>query len=202
MIFIYDYGVGNISSITNILNHHNYKYIVSNNFKKINISDKLIFPGIGNIKYVLDNMPNKKKLVEFVTKNENPVLGICIGMHILLTSSEEDSSVTGLSFFENKVKKINSVLKNYKTTHIGLHKTKFLIDDDKIFKGIKQNSKFYYVHSFYVPEKKKYSIANFRINNELSASAIIKKNNIYGLQFHPERSGDNGIKMIANFSNL
>lgn len=179
------------------------------NYKVINIYsdydeniEKLIIPGIGNynfcMNYIKDN--NLDKIIYKHLENNKKIMGICIGMHILTSFGDEGGLINGLNIFENtKTEKINT---NKILPNIGWNKINITNNKDKIYNNINLDADFYFVHSYNVICKNKDIISATSNYGNCEFVAIIKNENIIGIQFHPEKSGLNGIKLIENFVNL
>ena len=207
IITIIDYNCGNIFSLIKILEKLNIKYNVSNDPKIISKSDKLILPGVGSFSVGIDNLKKKnidESIKKFVEKG-NWILGICLGMQLLVSNSEEFGYNDGLDLIKGEVKKLKSTnKKRYKIPHVGWNSINFKQNtySDNFLKNVKNYSNFYFTHSFAVKTKLKDNTLAETIYSENSFSSIISKENILGVQFHPEKSGIVGEKMIRNFLNL
>ncbi len=207
IITIIDYNCGNIFSLIRILEKLNIKYNVSNDPKIISKSDKLILPGVGSFSVGIDNLKKKnidESIKKFVEKG-NWILGICLGMQLLVSNSEEFGDNDGLDLIKGEVKKLKSTnKKRYKIPHVGWNSINFKQNtySDNFLKNVKNYSNFYFTHSFAVKTKLKDNALAETIYSENSFSSIISKENILGVQFHPEKSGIVGEKMIRNFLNL
>lgn len=204
MIGIIDYGLGNIKAISNIYDKLKIKNIIirsKEDFEKIN---SLILPGVGSFDSAI-NLLIKSKFLELIRINvhekKKNILGICVGMQIFSQKSSEGNS-SGLNWFDADVKKINlqNHLNKMRLPHMGWNSIKFL-KDDHLLSNIKDGEHFYFCHSYYFNCKNKEDIMT---ETEFSQKfpSIIKKDNIYGIQFHPEKSHDNGVKILENFSKL
>lgn len=199
-----DYGTGNLSSLNKSLSKINCTSIITRDPEVILKSNKIILPGVGAYGEALKSL-NENHLIDSIkqaVKNGSSILGICLGMHLLcLTSEEGDGS--SLSFFNIKVKKIKSNNNLLKIPNIGWHKV--LINyDDKLHKNIPNFSSYYFCHSFIanqnLNEKTDYKYSYFEYGNTYIAS--LNKENIYGVQFHPELSGEYGFQILHNFLKL
>ena len=200
MICIIDYNLGNLRSVLKAFEKINQKAIISKNEKDIKNADKLILPGVGSFKKGMDNLKNlhlDEILKEELIHKKKPILGICLGMQLLCKKGYEGGECNGLGFIDAEVLKFN--LKNEKTLHSGWDDIKYT-NESKIFKDIKENSDFYFVHSYYVKcfENVQTSMCDY----EISFCASFEKENIYATQFHPEKSQNVGLKLLENFANL
>tara|TARA_R110002049_G_scaffold26298_1_gene91683 strand:+ start:520 stop:1101 length:582 start_codon:yes stop_codon:yes gene_type:complete len=191
-LVIIDYGAGNIKSIQFAFKRLGVDAVLSNNIDEIKAADKVIFPGVGEASSAM-KMLEESGLDKLIPTLKQPVLGICLGMQLMCNSSEEGST-KGLSIFDVTVKKFtNSV----KVPQMGWNVITDLKSD--LFKGIKEKEFMYLVHSFYA-ENCKEAIAT--TDYEISYASALQKNNFYGVQFHPEKSGVEGAKILQNFLNL
>ena len=159
----------------------------------------LILPGVGAFKTTINNL-KKKNLLNTIknTAKKKPVLGICLGMQLLFDYSAENGKTKGLGLIKGSVEKFDFKKKNIKIPNIGWNKI-INVKKNKILSNINKIDEFYFVHSYYIKtHEKKAIVSNSNYNNFLFAS-IINKNNIYGCQFHPERSRDQGLIFLKNF---
>jgi len=198
MIAIIDYGAGNLKSVTNALDFLKVKYKVTDKKEDIEKADKIIFPGVGSFGDCIQSLKDKgliNVLKEEIGKK--PYLGICLGLQVLFEGSEESKGVKGLSIFKGKCKKFNDKLK---VPQIGWNSVK-IVKENKLLKGIKDNSYFYLVHSYYADPKDKEIISTLTDYGIEYCSGIVK-DNIFAFQFHPERSGEIGLKILENFVEL
>lgn len=200
-IAIVDYNLGNITSIQRALSFLGYKSSITNDPEKILNSRKIILPGVGAFPTAMKFL-KKYNLIEAIyesVKKGNDILGICLGMQLLMQNGHEFEKTQGLSFIDGEVVSINNLLnKKIKLPCIGWYQINKL-KQDNIIKNITKDQWFYFVHSFMVQCKNKENIiADYNINN-ISISAVIKKDNVTGLQFHPENSGLEGLRFFTNF---
>ncbi len=188
MISIIDINTGNLSSIKKIVGG-----TITNDPYEIEKSEKIIFPGVGSFQYVSKIIePIKNLLLERINSGI-PYLGICLGLEILFENSEEGAG-NGLGIFKGNVKKFYGV----KTPHMGWNNVN-LKSSSKLMVGVKNNSFFYFMHSYYAP-KNEYTVMETEYGNIFASG--IEMENIYGVQFHPEKSGKDGIRLLKNFGGL
>jgi len=191
-IVIIDYGAGNIQSIKFAIKRLGYEAVLSKDAEEISNADKVIFPGVGEAGSAM-KMLRSTGLDKLIPKLKQPVLGICLGMQLMCKSSEEGNT-QGLGIFDVKVVKFNAELK---VPQIGWNQIFNL--DSQLFEGINENEYVYLVHSYYVPDCEE-TIAKTEYGVEYTSA--IKKDNFYGVQFHPEKSSDAGAKILKNFLKL
>ncbi|MFN0729414.1 imidazole glycerol phosphate synthase subunit HisH [Polaribacter gochangensis] len=191
-IIIIDYGAGNIKSIQFAFKRLGLDVILSNNIDEIKTADKVIFPGVGEASSAM-NMLKKSGLDALIPTLKQPVLGICLGMQLMCTSTEEGNT-KGLGIFNTKVKRFSSKVK---VPQMGWNTISDL--KSELFTGIKEKEFMYLVHSFYA-ENCDEAIAT--INYEMEYAAALQKENFYGVQFHPEKSGVIGEQILKNFIKL
>ena len=206
-VTIVDYNSGNISSVINSFkevakNKVNIK--VTSDLNKIKLSDKIVLPGQGSFKSCIDALNNIDGLVDalnkFVTINKKPLLGICVGLQMFADIGHEETETKGLGWISGKVSKIDNQNGKYKLPHIGWNQIN-IVKDSKIFKNIENNSHMYFVHSYeFVPEDKNFISATTDYSSNIVCS--VEKENIFGTQFHPEKSDKIGLKIIDNFISL
>ena len=188
-IVILNYGAGNIQSIQFALNRLGFEGILSNNHQEILSADKVIFPGVGEASSAMKKL-KESGLDQLIPKLKQPVLGICLGMQLMCAHSEEGNT-EGLGIFDVNVIKFSPKVK---VPQMGWNTIYNLKSD--LFDGISENEFMYLVHSFYVPNSIN-SIA--KTNYEVEYSSALQKNNFYGVQFHPEKSGKFGEQILSNF---
>jgi len=197
MIAIIDYDGGNYKSVINILNRSRIKFILTNNEKEISKCKNIILPGVSNFDYCMKKLKSlnlDKILYDAVIVNKKKILGICSGMQVLGNYSEE-GNVEGLNFVNGTVKKIESD-KYFKVPHMGWNKVNTKNND--LFKDIKDMTRFYFCHSYYFSSNDKNLKINIT-NYKFDICAAFNYLNIYGVQFHPEKSYIEGSKLINNF---
>jgi len=191
-IVIINYGAGNIQSIMFAIERLGFKAVLSNNPDEIKSADKVIFPGVGEASSAM-KMLRESGLDDLIPTLKQPVFGICLGMQLMCNYSEEGNT-KGLGIFDVDVVKFSSKVK---VPQMGWNQIYNLKSD--LFKGIAENEYMYLVHSFYAPLCAE-TIAT--TNYELEYSSALENDNFYGTQFHPEKSGDIGEQILANFINL
>ncbi|HYK76673.1 MAG TPA: imidazole glycerol phosphate synthase subunit HisH [Daejeonella sp.] len=196
MTGIINYGAGNIFSLTAALNRLNIPYGMINQPVDFDQYDRYIIPGVGHAGAAMQKL-NESKLIPCIRQTQKPVLGICVGMQLLTEFSEEgNSNLTGifplktLHFKENKKLKVPHTGWNQVSSQPG----------NLLFRGINNPEYFYFVHSFFIEFNTKFTSASAEYG--IKFSAAIQKNNFYGVQFHPEKSGAAGEQLLTNFSNL
>ena len=191
-IVIINYGAGNIQSILFAIERLGFTAVLTNNPDEIKAADKVIFPGVGEASYAM-KMLKASGLDILIPTLTQPVLGICLGMQLMCNHSEEGDT-KGLGIFDVDVFKFTNKVK---VPQMGWNNIYNLKSD--LFKGIAENEYMYLVHSFYAPICKE-TIAT--TDYELEYSSALENNNFYGTQFHPEKSGDVGEKILENFLKL
>ncbi len=204
MIGIVNYGSGNIQAIANIYNRLNIPFEVIENPERLKNADKLILPGVGAFDTTMSKLVGsglKSALDEEVLVKKKPVVGICVGMQILTESSEE-GNLPGLGWIKGKVKKFDIAKLKEKPflPHMGWNTVEPNIEH-AIFQDIEQELGFYFVHSYYFEPAQEENILGTSLYGESFASAVFE-NNIFGMQFHPEKSHSNGVQLLSNFSKL
>ena len=206
-VTIVDYSSGNISSVINSFKEvaQNKATIeVTSDLNKIKSSDKIVLPGQGSFKSCIDALKKisglNDALNEFVKENNKPLLGICVGLQMFADVGYEETETKGLGWISGKVSKINNQNGKYKLPHIGWNQINIL-KDSKIFKEVENNSHMYFVHSYeFIPKDNKVISATTDYSTKVVCS--VEKENIFGTQFHPEKSDKTGLKIIDNFINL
>jgi glutamine amidotransferase len=188
-LVILNYGAGNIQSIQFALNRLGVEGVLSNNYEEILSADKVIFPGVGEASSAMKKL-KESGLDKLIPQLKQPVLGICLGMQLMCNFSEEGNT-EGLGIFDVNVIKFSPKVKVPQMGWNTIYNLK-----SELFNGISENEFMYMVHSYYVP-KSENSIAI--TNYEVPFSSALQKNNFYGVQFHPEKSGKLGEQILSNF---
>ena len=206
-VTIVDYKSGNISSVINSFEEvakDKVNIEVTSDLNKIKSSDKVVLPGQGSFKSCVEALNNINGLTdilnEFAITNKKPLLGICVGLQMFADIGYEETETKGLGWIAGKVSKIDNQNGKFKLPHIGWNQIN-IVKDSKIFKDIKDNSHMYFVHSYeFIPEDKNVISATTDYASNIVCS--VEKENIFGTQFHPEKSDTMGLKIIDNFINL
>ena len=206
-VTIVDYQSGNISSVINSFTEvakGKVKLEVTSDIKKIKSSDKIVLPGQGSFKSCVDSLKNINELVEtlkeFAITNKKPLLGICVGLQMFADVGFEEAETKGLGWIPGKVSKIDNQNGKFKLPHIGWNEIE-IQKESKIFKDIKNKSHMYFVHSYeFIPEDKSVISATTDYSSKIVCS--VEKDNLFGTQFHPEKSDKIGLKIIDNFIKL
>ena len=206
-VTIVDYNSGNISSVINSFKEvakEKIKIEVTSNLDKIKSSDKIVLPGQGSFKSCVDALNNIDGLVdtlnEFTIINKKPLLGICVGLQMFADVGYEEIETKGLGWITGRVSKIDNQNRKFKLPHIGWNELN-IVKDSRILKDIKDKSHMYFVHSYeFIPKDK--DVISSTTNYSSNIVCSIEKENIFGTQFHPEKSDKLGLKIIENFLNL
>ena len=197
-MIIIDYGLGNLASIRNMLKQIGLEPTISNDYNLISNSKNLILPGVGNFEKGIQNLKVKSldKAIKKACKNKARLLGICLGMHLLFDKIEEGNS-SGLGLVEGQVKKFEFKNGKFKVPHMGWNNVEFS-EQSKLNFTYKEKHKFYFAHSYYVEcDNKENEVAITNYGFKFTSS--IEKNNIFGVQFHPEKSHNFGKSFLRNF---
>jgi glutamine amidotransferase len=206
-VTIVDYNSGNISSVINSFKEVAQDKVnieVTSDLNKIVSGDKVVLPGQGSFKSCVDALKKIEGLTdtlnEFVITNKKPILGICVGLQMFADIGYEEIETKGLGWISGKVSKIENQNGKFKLPHIGWNQIN-IVKNSKIFKDIKNNSHMYFVHSYeFIPEDKSVISATTDYSSNIVCS--VEKENIFGTQFHPEKSDKTGLKIINNFISL
>ena len=206
-VTIVDYNSGNISSVINSFKEvakDKVNIEVTADLNKIKSSDKVVLPGQGSFKSCVDAL-NKingltEALTEFAISNKKPLLGICVGLQMFADVCYEETETKGLGWISGKVSKIDNQNGKYKLPHIGWNQIN-VVKQSKIFENIENNSHMYFVHSYeFIPEDK--NVISSTTDYSTNIVCSVEKENIFGTQFHPEKSDKLGLKIIDNFINI
>ncbi len=191
-VAILSYGAGNVASVQNTLERLGVNAFISDKPSELMQADRLIFPGVGHANYTMDTI-NSKGLDTVLTSFKRPILGICLGMQLMGRTSEEGNTL-GLNLMDFNVKRFKIP---EKVPHMGWNNIE--VTNNPLFKGVPSGSYFYFVHSYYA-ELSNNTIAT--CNYAIPFTAAVNKDNRFGVQFHPEKSGDAGVEILRNFINL
>ena len=201
MIAVIDYGAGNIQSVVKALNHIGCDCIVTNKKNELLKADGAIMPGVGSFGDAVDSMirsDTKDAVLEFIERGK-PFLGICLGLQLLFPSSEESPNTAGLGLLKGTITRIPAE-SGLKIPHMGWNSLKIL-KHDGIFKGIEGEPYVYFVHSYFLTAEAQ-SIVTAQTEYGIKIDASVQKDNILATQFHPEKSGKVGLKILQNFINI
>ena len=206
-VTIVDYNSGNISSVINSFKEVSKDKVnikVTSDLNEIKSSDKVVLPGQGSFKSCVDALNNINGLVdtlnEFTIDNKKPLLGICVGLQMFADVGYEETETNGLGWISGKVSKIDNQNGKYKLPHIGWNEIN-IMTDSKIFKDIENKSHMYFVHSYeFIPEDK--SVISATTDYSSNIVCAVEKENIFGTQFHPEKSDKMGLRIVENFITL
>lgn len=204
MITIIDYGLGNILAFVNLYKRLNIPFAVAKSANDLHGANKLILPGVGSFDHAMRqfNQSGMRNIIErLVIREKMPVLGICVGMQMLAKCSEE-GNLPGLGWIDGKVKKfdLSAMPPNTNLPHMGWNEV-IPISGGGLFKGLEQGSRFYFLHSFYFHCSQKsnvLAVSDYGVN----FSCAVREDNIYGVQFHPEKSHHYGSQLLRNFAEI
>jgi imidazole glycerol-phosphate synthase subunit HisH len=204
MITIIDYGVGNIYAFQNVYKRLNIPTKIAKTASDLNDIDKLILPGVGSFDYAMTQLNNsgmRERLDELVLEQKKPVIGICVGMQMMANGSDE-GKLEGLKWIDASVKKFDETTIKYitKLPHMGWNDVN-PVQGHPLFIGLEQNALFYFLHSFYFDcnnERDSIAKSDYGIN----FTSSVNHDNIYGIQFHPEKSHHYGETLLHNFSKV
>ena len=210
LLTVVDYGVGNLRSIAksvekaNIDNNLNYSVKVSSDVMDVKKSDKIILPGQGSFKACKKGINNieglEEELNESVLIKKRPIYGICAGMQLFATTGYEEEKTTGLNWITGKVIKLDLGSSKLKIPHMGWNELR-VENASNVFKDVVNNNHAYFIHSYeFIPEDKKNVSVTTNYGKDIMAAVSL--GNIYGSQFHPEKSQNTGIQILTNFLNL
>ena len=202
MIGIINYGSGNVQAIANIYNRTNFQYKIIQDPEQLKNVDKLILPGVGDFDEtikVLDSSGLRNALNEEVLVKKKPVLGICVGMQILASIGYEDGINQGLNWFNGEIRKINDTNLKIKTPQMGWNNVCIKENKHPLLENINNEEHFYFANSYHFIGEENAVLGYCEYGVKIAS--IIAKNNIFATQFHPEKSQENGIKLLSNFLN-
>jgi imidazole glycerol phosphate synthase, glutamine amidotransferase subunit len=203
MIAIINYGLGNLASIQNMCKRLGIPAVMTDDADILRSADKLILPGVGHFKKGMENLHQtglKSLLDELVLKENKPVLGICLGAQ-LMTKHSEEGDVEGLGWVDAVTVKFDqSKINGYKIPHMGWSGIN-TVDQNPLWKNLPEDPRFYFVHTYHFLFQQREEISAMA-DYSYSFACAFRKNNIYGTQFHPEKSHKFGMKVLENFNQL
>ena len=202
MIIIVDYGMGNLKNVYNALKYLNIPSKISNGISEIRSADKLILPGVGAFNKAMYNLNNTglSDVIKDKVNSGTPLLGICLGMQMIFKKGYENGICDGLGFIDGEVKLLAPTEK-VKIPHIGWNRLEYSNKNDLI-KGLEENSFVYYVHSYVATNVKDKNLIGFSNYGGIKIPSIVCNDNVYGTQFHPEKSGETGLRRLKNFGEV
>lgn len=198
---IIDYGMGNLGSLSRALQKFTTDFIVSDDPEKILNSSRIILPGVGGFPVGMQNLKDRRldsTIKKFALEMNKPVLGICLGMQLLATSSAEEGQTNGLNLIEGTVERLSSFGCSFRLPHIGWNSLEDISTNSKILDGIPDQTDVYFVHSF-AYQLSNQSHRSSTTNYDIDFPSTISKENIFGTQYHPEKSSKAGMKILNNF---
>ncbi|MDY4077817.1 MAG: imidazole glycerol phosphate synthase subunit HisH [Clostridium sp.] len=201
MVVIIDYGMGNLKSVYNALKKLECECKISSDIEEIRKADKLILPGVGAFKDCMDNL-NKAGLPDVIREEVakgKPLLGICLGMQVLFQKGFEGEECEGLGLLQGEVRLMEDP--NVKIPHIGWNNLEKNKDDD-LLNGLNDKPFVYYVHSYRATGYRDEDLVGFSTYGSLKIPGLVRKGNVIGAQFHPEKSGEIGLQILKNFKEL
>lgn len=202
---IIDLNIGNVGSLINTIKNLNFECEIIQNPESIKKFKKLIIPGVGAYDVGMSNIIKKnwlKPIMNYVNLLENSLLGICLGMQLFSTFGHENNKKTsGLNLINGEVEDLYKKGCKLQLPHMGWNEVNFLKNKEPLFEGVPNNSDFYFVHKFAFFSTNKANIIG-TTNYDINFASVLKKNNIFGVQFHPEKSSFQGKKILYNFLNL
>lgn len=205
MIGIVDYGMGNLFSVSKALERLNAPYFISQHKGNLMEADALLVPGVGSFRDAMDELDRTglTQMIRDFAATGKPVLGICLGMQLLFEESTENGLTKGLSLLPGKVKRFTgetAVGENYKVPHMGWNKLRFT-GGSPLLASLEEDY-VYFVHSYYVKTNDPGVLVAVGDYYDVEVPAIVGRENIFGMQFHPEKSSDMGMALLRNFANL
>ena len=206
IVAVIDYGMGNLHSVASALEHVGAdEVLVTHDADLIRQSDRVVFPGVGAIRDCMAEIRRLKcdeLLQQALTEQHVPVLAICVGMQALMTRSEENDGVDCLDIVPGEVRYFGNPLtdasgERLKVPHMGWNEVQ-QVAEHPLWNGIEDRSRFYFVHSYYVHAEERSLLAG-SVDYGVAADAALARDNLFAVQFHPEKSADAGLKLLKNF---
>lgn len=195
MIAIINYEAGNLASVSNALHRIGATHQITSDRAVLESSDAVIFPGVGHAQSAMQSLQNRD-LITWLKSTRKPLLGICLGMQLLYDSSEEGDSA-GLGVIPGHLRKFDHTL--MKVPHLGWNDFSVMQDTHPLLKGLLPENQMYYVHSYYAPVNE-FTLASCDYGTPFAA--VCARENFLGVQFHPEKSGENGERLLRNFLSM
>jgi len=204
MITIVDYGLGNVRAFANVYERLNIKTKLAHSAEDLSRADKIILPGVGSFDHairLLNGSGMRDELDKQVLLQKKPVIGVCLGMQIMAKSSDE-GKLAGLGWIDAEVKlfDIKKIPYTTKYPHMGWNSMQ-LVRDSEILKGLDSASRFYFLHSYYIVCKDSNDVLT-TTEYGITYTSAVNRENIYGFQYHPEKSHANGVQLLKNFAEL
>ena len=201
MIAIIDYDAGNLKSVEKALLHLGEEVEITRDRDRLLSADKVILPGVGHFGDAMTKLHHYQlvKVIKEIVNKKTPFLGICLGMQLLFESSEESKGVEGLSLLKGDILRIPNGV-SIKIPHMGWNSLT-IRDDARLYQGIEQQAYVYFVHSYYLKAADPMDVAA-TTNYSTLIDASVERDNIFGCQFHPEKSGEVGLRILKNFACL
>ena len=204
MMAIIDYGLGNIRAFCNIYSRLNIRFRIASKVADLDAVDKIVLPGVGAFDWAmrrLDQSGMRNRLDELVMKEKRPILGVCVGMQIMANRSEE-GVLEGLRWIDGEVRRFDeaSFIEKTHLPHMGWNDVEVLQSND-LFQGLDAGARFYFLHSYYLAPRHKSNVLAMTDYNGPYASSV-RSENVFGVQFHPEKSHGWGIQLLKNFAEL
>jgi glutamine amidotransferase len=206
IVAVIDYGMGNLHSVASALEHVGAdEVLVTHDAELIRQADRVVFPGVGAVRDCMAEIRRLKcdeLLQQALTEQHVPVLAICVGMQALMTRSEENDGVDCLDIIPGEVRYFGNPLtdtsgERLKVPHMGWNEVQ-QVADHPLWHGIEDRSRFYFVHSYYVHAQERSLLAG-SVDYGVAADAALARDNLFAVQFHPEKSADAGLKLLKNF---
>ncbi len=199
---IIDLETGNIASLIAAIKKLNLSYKICKSEFDFEKTDKIILPGVGAFKDFMKKIRSKKidKVINEKNMQNIPILGVCVGFQVLFNKSNEFGEYKGLSCLDGEIKSFKDYSKEIKVPHVGWNECN-IVKKSRLFEGIENNSDFYFTHSYLLKNSSKNIILS-KTKYDIEFVSSVNKNNIYGVQFHPEKSQSSGLKLLKNFNDI